>query len=151
MKKIAPSIIHACIKELDIEPKEFLALLLVAKKLYIRHGMQMTKKEYIEAIINVDEKLGTILSLLNELHCKKAEDIGILIKDMSRYEDFFMCSVDASNQINVEPIDEILWKTVHENNVFMSKTLHIPGLHITSNTHRYWRTIQDDMDKMLNN
>ena len=126
MKKVSPSIIHTCIKELGIEPNEFLALLLVAKKLYIRHGMQMTKREYIDAIARVDEKTATILSLLNELHCKNAEDVGILIKDMSRYEDFFMCSVDASNEINVEPIDEILGKTVHENNVFMSKTLRVP-------------------------
>ena len=52
--------------------------------------MQMTKREYIETIARVDQKLATVLSLLNELHCKKAEEVGALIKDMSRYEDFFM-------------------------------------------------------------
>lgn len=135
---------------MEIEPNDFLALLLVAKKLYIRHGMQMTKKEYIQVITDADQKLGLILWLLNELHCKNAEDVASLIRDMSNYEDFFMCSVDTSRDIDVWAIDKIIEDNVHHNNVYMSKTLNVPWLHVTSDSHRYWRTIQDDMDKMLN-
>jgi hypothetical protein len=57
MKKVSPALIDTCIKSIDIAPKDFLALLLIAKKLYIRHGMQMTKKEYIEVITSADKQL----------------------------------------------------------------------------------------------
>jgi hypothetical protein len=57
MKKVSPALIDTCIKSIDITPKDFLALLLVAKKLYIRHGMQMTKKEYIAVITSADKQL----------------------------------------------------------------------------------------------
>ena len=150
MKKVSPAIIDACIKELGIKPEDFLSYLLVAKKLYISHGMQMTKKEYIDLVAHENKALAVTLWLLNELHCKKAEDVSELIRDMSRFEDYYMCSVDASNNIDVWPIDAILENTVHQKNIFMSKTLRVPWLHITSNTHRYWRSIDDDMDSMLN-
>ena len=150
MKKIAPALIDSCIKSINISPKDFLAHLLVAKKLYISHGMQMTKKEYIEVIVSADKKLWSVLYLLNELHCKNAEDVAWLIRDMSNYEDYFMCSVDTSRPIDVWPIDKIIENTIHEKNVYMSKSLRIPWLHVTSDSHRYGRTLEDDMDKMLN-
>ncbi len=150
MKKVSPALIDSCIKSIRISPKDFLAHLLVAKKLYISHGMQMTKKEYIEVIASADKKLWWVLYLLNELHCKNAEDVATLIRDMSNYEDYFMCSVDSSSPIDVWSIDKIIEHNVHEKNVYMSKSLHIPGLHVTSDSHRYGRTLDDDMDKMLN-
>lgn len=110
----------------------------------------MTKKEYIEVIASADKKLWWVLYLLNELHCKNAEDVATLIRDMSNYEDYFMCSVDSSSPIDVWSIDKIIEHNVHEKNVYMSKSLHIPGLHVTSDSHRYGRTLDDDMDKMLN-
>lgn len=150
MKKVSPSIIDSCIKSIGISPQDFLSLLIIAKKLYIRHWMQMTKKEYIEVIAWADKKLASILCILNELHCKNAEDVATLIRDMSNYEDFFLCSVDTSRLIDVWPIDKIIEETIHKKNVYMSKWLRVPWLHVISNSHRYGRTIQDDMDKMLN-
>ncbi len=149
MKKVSPTVIHKCVQQLWLEPKEFLALLLIAKKLYVRHGMQLTKREYIETIATKNQQLAIVLSLLQELQCKKAEDITLLIRNMSRHEDYFICSVDASRPVDTDSIDHLIEKHVHEKNIYTSSTLHVPWLHITSDSHRYGRTLDDDMDRML--
>jgi hypothetical protein len=149
LRKLSPSELHTCIQKLGITPDSFLWWLVVAKKLYVRHGMQLIKKEAREAISTINPELATIIELLHALGYKTAESIGGLIREVARHEDFFICRVDASQDIDEQTIDALIEQHVHTNNIYTSTTLSSPGIHITSDTHRYERTLSDDMDAML--
>lgn len=77
------------------------------------------------------------------------EDVTMLLRDLARHEDFYICDIDASSHINEEQIDAIIEESVHKNNIYTSKTLHTPGLHVTTNSHRYGRNLTDDIHTML--
>lgn len=149
MRHISPTTIHAIIQNVGITPRDFLAQLLVAKKLYVRYGMQLSKKQTITAISSIDMQLASTLIILQELWCKSAEDVMRIIRDCSRHEDFYLCDINASRSIDEQQIDAIIEKDIHTDNIYSSKRLITPGLHITTNSHRYSRTLADDMDKML--
>jgi ethanolamine utilization protein EutA (predicted chaperonin) len=80
---------------------------------------------------------------------KTAEQVAFLIRDVARHEDFFICHVDASAAIDEKAIDALIEKHVHNHNIYTTTKLSTPGIHITSDTHRYERTLSDDMDAML--
>jgi hypothetical protein len=151
MRKISPTTLHTIVEQAGMTPRIFLTQLLVAKKLFVQYGMQLTKPQTLDVIGQHDQQLAVTLHVLREIWCKSMEDVTTLLRDLSRHEDFFLCDVDASQGIDENTIDQIIETSVHKDNIYTSKTLSAPGLHITTNSHRYGRNLSDDLDSMLSN
>ena len=131
---------------------EIISFLLIAKKIILRYGLLVGKKEIMNKIYEWNKDVGSIIAILFQLGYKTNDAVENLIKRVQQ--------ILKSNYCTIELLDENNWNETMKNitttlekiqstDVLVEKKLNSAWLHISTNTHRYHRDIDTDLNIML--
>lgn len=143
--------VDKCLSE-NINIDDILVFSQVAKKLVTKYWSQVKKQEFIDKISNVDEELSNYIKLLavcNKLDSKIISDIQRLFKIKSKNysKSFDMVSSNPSSIVSkVESKLKDLWDGV----TVVSNSWEKIGLEVKWEWFYYTRSIDNDLDKLLN-
>lgn len=146
----SPQLVIQLSEKLGYDKKTLVSLLLVAKKIFARFGLLVTKKEMLDVIYQGDKDLGSIISILIEVWYKTNDEVDSLIKDIQRIVGQSYCTIEIPEKENTslqKIADVVNW--LEQQDIFVEKNLSSAWLHIMTDNRRYSRDIDDDLDSLL--
>lgn len=132
--------------------QEILSLLLIAKKVFTRYGLMMTKKEAIDAVYKEETHVGGMIAILVQLGYKTNNEIDALIKDIKRLSAQSYYTLELPKREQTSQIVDSLNKTIqniHKQDIVIEKWLSSAGVHVYTDTHRYHRDIDTDLNTIF--
>lgn len=131
---------------------QILSHLLIAKKIIARYGLLISKKEIIDSIYQWDPDIGTILAIFFQLWYKTNDEIDYLIKRAQQILQNNYCTIEIQNQNNWTDTIKNISNTIEEvqsTDILIEKDLGSVWLHVYTDTHRYHRDIDTDLNIIL--
>lgn len=131
---------------------QILSHLLIAKKIIARYGLLVSKIEIIDSIYQWDPDTATILSIFFQLWYKTNDEIDYLTKRVQQILQNNYCTVEIQNQNDwnetITTITNAIEK-VKTTDILIEKELNSVWLHVYTDTHRYHRDIDTDLNIIL--
>ncbi len=126
-----------------------LSLLLVVKKLSVMYGSMLSQETMLQTIYDTDKDIGTMLSITHAMWYTSAEKIKSLITKIQLLCQDLICTIESSENISVGKVEETLGEYNQTPTIVVDKKMTKPWLHISTNSHRYHRDIDSDLDALL--
>ncbi|MEF2175142.1 MAG: hypothetical protein V3575_01615 [Candidatus Absconditabacteria bacterium] len=143
--------VDKCLSE-SVNIDDILVFSQVAKKLVTKYGSQVKKQEFIDKVRNVNEDLSNYIKLLavcNKLDSKIISDIQRLFKIKSKnYSKSF--DMVSSNPSSIVSKVESKLKDLGDGVTVVSNSGEKIGLEVKGEGFYYTRSIDNDLDKLLN-